>query len=331
MDEFLGSRLWPSSAANFSAFQYLVSNGSKTISGFAGKDKAEDTGSQINENTLFDLASLTKLYTATLAAILHDSGKVDLDEKISSLSEVPEPLASLTSRELLTHTSGLAPEWEEKENRGKTIESLFSSEINHSQRGTSVYSCTGYSLFSVLLERKFDASFEEILQEKLLGPLALTNTVFNPGEKFRDSVMAEKIEHLGVVHDPRARAMDGISGNAGLFANASDVGKFLEELINTDSEVISEGVRAELFTPTVTSEWSQAVGFRLGDKTRVGNHPGLFSHTGFTGTLALVNPKSNRVGVLLTNRLSCGTSKQEMAEIYKAFADHLESIDFENN
>ena len=331
MDEFLESRLWPSSVSRYSAFQYFVSNESQAVSGFAGKRKPNNSALPIDQNTVFDLASLTKLYTATLAAMLHHSDEVALDEKISSWSDVPEHLASLTSRELLTHTSGLAPEWEEKENRVKTIESLFSSEINDSQRGSVVYSCTGYSLFSVLLERKFDASFDQILQEKLLGPLSLTNTVLNPGEKSKDSVMAEQAEHQGVVHDPRARAMDGISGNAGLFANASDVGKFLEELINTDSEVISEGVRAELFTPTVTSEWSQSVGFRLGDTSRVGKNPGLFSHTGFTGTLALVNPERKRIGVLLTNRLSCGTSKEQMAEIYKAFADHLESIDFENN
>lgn len=321
IESFLTGYLWPKTDCRFSGFQYSISSpGQDTLSGFAGTVDAKSDSDFINDGTLFDLASLTKLYTATLASILHAEAEVDLDSPLSDWAEVSEALANTTSRELLTHTSGLAPWWEEQQSRESTIEKLFSLKPEKSQRGELVYSCTGYSMFSVLIERKYNQSFEKLLSQKLIAPLRLTNTVFNPQGK--TVAIAEDDSPAGEVHDPRAKAMDGVSGNAGLFANSTDIHKFLKALLE-NNEVITDASREQLFTATVDDEWKQGIGFRFDDHKRVGQAKGFFSHTGFTGTLAMLNPDSGSIGVLLSNRLVCKTTREQMAEIYQGFSERV--------
>lgn len=321
IESFLTDYLWPKTDCRFSGFQYLISRpGQDTLSGFAGTVDSKSDSDLIDDGTLFDLASLTKLYTATLASILHAEAEIDLDSPLSDWAEVSEALAKTTSRELLTHTSGLAPWWEEQNSRESTIEKLFDLELEKNQRGELVYSCTGYSMFAVLMERRYNQSFETLLNQKLLSPLGLANTVFNPQRE--NIAIAEQGNPAGEVHDPRAKAMDGVSGNAGLFANSSDVHKFLKALIE-NNDVITDAAREQLFTPTVDAEWKQGIGFRFDDQQRMGQASGFFSHTGFTGTLALLSPESGVIGVMLTNRLVCNTTREQMAEVYQGFSERV--------
>lgn len=321
LESFLTGFLWPEKQCRFSGIQFAVSDHQSNYhSWFAGKTDAIQGANEVEPETLFDLASLTKLYTATLASILHAEGEIDLDSPIGSWSEVSDSLGSITSRELLTHTSGLPPWWEEQITRDETINELFSLEPGQSQRGSVVYSCTGYSMFSILIERKYSVGFDTILKQKILSPLELEKTQFNPNTK--SIARAEEGNPIGIVHDPRAKAMNGVSGNAGLFANADDVHKFLKALIS-DGKVITDSAREQLFTPTVQSEWGQAIGFRFNDHQRVGDSTGFFSHTGFTGTLAMLNPETGTVGVMLSNRLVCNTTREQMAGVYQGFAERV--------
>ena len=323
IQSFLESYSAPSHNALFSGFQFAFSDGVEVFSGVGGfMDKGSDQ-SEINSKTLFDLASLTKLYTATLASILHTKGLFDLDSPISSWSNIGNSLGDITCRELLTHTSGLPAWWEEQESRQKTIDELLSLAPDANQRGTLLYSCTGYSLFSVLAEQKYSMGFDELIKKFLSHPIGLENTHYNPPTDSNNIARSELGTPLGIVHDPRARAMDGVSGNAGLFANATDVLAFLSELINPDSQIITDAVRKELFTPNERDEWNQAIGFRHMDEQRLGNARNFFSHSGFTGTLAMVDTESRKVGVMLSNRLTYETDKDSMAKVYRGFAERV--------
>ena len=323
IQSFLEVNSAPSKTALFSGFQFAVSDAGEVSSGYGGfLDKGQDQP-EINSETLFDLASLTKLYTATLASILHSKGEIDLDSPISDWSSIESTLGEVTTRELLTHVSGLPAWWEEQETREKTIAELLSLTPDSDQRGTLLYSCTGYSLFSVLAEQKYLTGFAELINNQLLKPLGLNHTFYNPPKDSGNIARSEFGTALGVVHDPRARAMDGVSGNAGLFANATDVLSFLTELINRESTIITDSVREQLFSPTVKDEWHQAIGFRHLDEQRLGSAKNFFSHSGFTGTLAMVDVEGARAGVMLSNRLIFETDRDSMAEVYRGFAERV--------
>lgn len=317
----------PSKNPQFSGFQFATGTPNQISEfGYGGRLTSDPSSPAVGAHTLFDLASISKLYTAALAAKLHAAGTIDLNAPIGDWSEVPEALSSLSSMELLTHTSGLPPEWIEAKSRSGTIESLLQLVPDERQRGQLVYSCTGYSLFSILLERHLAANFDSLIHRELLAPLRLSETMFNPLELSDDIAEAkgrdERIPR-GVVHDPRARAMDGVSGNAGLFANAQDVFGFLSELMTGSNGVIGEEARKLLFTPRVFGDWEQCVGFRFNDAARTGSASHFHSHSGFTGTLAIIDEARGRVGVMLTNRLSFGTNKNQMAVVYRDFAGQV--------
>lgn len=294
--------------------------------GHGGQLSADSASEKVTAESVFDLASVTKLYTATLASILHDSGEVDLDSPLGDWVEARPALSQTTSRELLTHVSGLPPWWDEQSTRAETLAELFSLEPSPNQRGELVYSCTGYSMYAMSLERRYGTTFDKILRAKLLDPLGLSETTFNPpSDEFTVVVAREPDEDvpLGLVHDPRARALDGISGNAGLFANAMQVARFLDVLASSEISTITDGARNQLFSPTASSEWEQAIGFRHQDRERLGAASDFFSHSGFTGTLAMVHPDKKITAVLLTNRLQHRTTREEMAEVYREFAEGI--------
>ena len=321
--ELLESLAWPGPDCRFSGFSFAIGDAWETRHLGSGGRVAKGSETDVNPDALFDLASVTKLYTATLAAKLHEAGEIDLDSPLSYWSDIAGPLGTKTARSLLTHSSGLAPEWVEKVSREATIESLLSQTPRVEQEGKLVYSCTGYTLFSVALERKYGRKFDDLVSEHLLEPLGLKKTTYNPNPAFfsiADAKSAEEQFPFGLVHDPRARAMDGVSGNAGLFATATDVFSFFSEVVTGRSGVVNDAARRELFTPTVSGEWQQAIGFRHQDSARLGARSNYFSHTGFTGTLVMVDPATSKVAVLLTNRLQCGTTREQMAVVYSSFA-----------
>ena len=321
--ELLESLASPSPDCRFSGFSFAIGDAWEIQQIGTGGHVAKGSEIEVTPETLFDLASVTKLYTATLAAKLHASGEIDLDASISSWSDVSGPLGAKTARSLLTHSSGLAPEWVEKDSRSATIESLLSQTPRLEQQGKMVYSCTGYSLFSVALEQRFERKFDVLISEHLLQPLGLLHTTYNPdpeGFSIADAKSPEEEYPFGLVHDPRARAMDGVSGNAGLFGSATDVFSFFSEVLTGKTGVVSDAARSELFTPTVSGEWKQAIGFRHQDVARLGAKSHFFSHTGFTGTLVMVDPEASKIAVLLTNRLQCGTTREQLAALYQSFA-----------
>jgi CubicO group peptidase (beta-lactamase class C family) len=324
--ENLDLTCWPAANARFAGYQFAQGfQGELSQFEFGGVLGVSDS-QEVTAEAVFDLASVTKLYTATLAANLHAKGEVDLDSPISSWSNVAGPLGEKSGRSLLTHSSGLAPEWLEKSTRLATIESLLMQTPDPKSEGSLVYSCTGYSLYALALEQKYSLGFDELVSKHLLEPLGLTSTGFNPDPSavaIADARALEETFAFGLVHDPRARAMAGVSGNAGLFATASDVFSFLSEVLTGAKGVVLDAARKELFTPTVSGEWQQGIGFRHQDVTRLGDNSHYFSHTGFTGTLVMVDPQSSHVAVLLTNRLQCGTTREQMAPVYRAFANSL--------
>jgi len=322
--QLLNNHLLPNQDARYSGYGFAYGKASQEpITGFGGLREASDKAQTVSGQTRFDLASITKLYTATLAAKLHSSDRIDIQAPLSSWFECSSELGDLSAAELLTHSSGLPPIWEEQYDRENTIQALLDLTPDPLQRGSMVYSCTGYSLFAVACESLLGKRFDQIIQQMLLDPIGLLDSGFLPSESTADiAVSCEPIEplKLGAVHDPRARAMGGVSGNAGIFATATDVHKFFSEVVSGEKGVVGDAERKVLFTPLVIGEWQQSIGFRYLDTERLGSREHFFSHTGFTGTLLMVEPDTKEVAVMLTNRLTCETTREQMAPVYVEFA-----------
>jgi CubicO group peptidase (beta-lactamase class C family) len=325
--QLLQSKTWPELNARFSSFSFATGTAGEVPStGFGGRVNAVDDAQLVSTNSMFDLASLTKLYTATVAAKLHVAGQIDIHAPLASWFDTSRELGELTTAELLTHSSGLPAVWEEQASRNDTIKALLGLIPDQEQRGTLVYSCTGYSLFAVACEALMGKRFDQIVQEQLLDPLDLRQTGYLPRAVTEDiAVSCEPFEalELGAVHDPRARSMDGVSGNAGLFATSGDVFRFFSEILTGEAGVVKNDERKILFTPLVSGDWEQSIGFRFRDAERLGPNKHFFSHTGFTGTLVMVEPDSQQVAVMLTNRLVCETTGEEMVPVYREFSESV--------
>ena len=147
IQDVLELHTWPKPQSRFSGYQYTLMNSGRVVAtGHGGVLSASSEASPVTPDSMFDLASVTKLYTATLASILHDAGEVDLDAPLGDWVAVRAELSQTTSRELLTHVSGLPPWWDEQSTRASTISKLYELSPSPQQRGELVYSCTGYSM-----------------------------------------------------------------------------------------------------------------------------------------------------------------------------------------
>lgn len=312
----------------YSGYQFAAYADGRNVQGQGGFTDITSE-KRVTSATLFDLASLTKLFTASVAARLAASGILDLDAPIADWSglQLHSTQRALTSRELLTHTSGLPAEWIEKDSREATVDSLLETPSMPGGVGKQVYACTGYSLFAIALEKWSSKSIADWVRELITSPLELDSIGYNPDKTAEIAASGNPEQGLpaGVVHDPRARALDGVSGNAGLFGNSGDLLKFAIEVGFGTYGIFEDEARKLLSTPTSKGEWSQAIGFRFSDSARIGHNRNWLSHSGFTGTLMAIDPDGEKAGVLLTNRLTLGTSREGIAAVYRSFCDSLSS------
>lgn len=274
-------------------------------------------------DTIFDLASLTKLFTAAVALKAVEAGVLDLDEPV--VEQIPEFRAGVTLRELLIHTSGLPAVrqlWIVPGGRKERSDSLLASMAEAAPGERHVYSCVGYLVAGLLLERVLGAPLPELVGKHITGPLGMDDTVFCPdGPKLARVAATEDSSHVGrgmvrgEVHDEASWSLGGTGGNAGLFGTASDLLRFAEMLRcggidpETGTSVLTEESVRAMTTDQLGPELRAAVGYgqgigpRVADRTFMGAQLSdrSYGHTGFTGTSLVVDPERGLVVIVLTN------------------------------
>ena len=183
-------------------------------------------------DTVFDLASLTKVVaTTSTAMILYERGLLDLDLPVVAVvaefaGEDPRRDA-VTLRMLLAHSSGL-PAYEKLFLRAKTRDELlsaaFATPLTADPGAKAEYSDIGFIILGVALERIAEESLDRFCQHEVFGPLAMTHTAFNPPSAWRASIPPtaddQSFRHRiiqGEVQDENASVMGGVAGHAGLF------------------------------------------------------------------------------------------------------------------
>jgi uncharacterized protein YbbC (DUF1343 family)/CubicO group peptidase (beta-lactamase class C family) len=269
-------------------------------------------------DTVFDLASLTKVIATTTSVMqLVEQGKVRLNDPVTKY--LPDfgqnGKDDVTVRQLLTHYSGLEPDldlktpWEGKE----TAYHMAMAETLQNPPGSAfVYSDINFITLGALVEKVSGEPLDEYATRHIFTPLKMTHTRFVPPASWRAKIAPtqyDENEHMlrGVVHDPTARRMGGVAGHAGLFSTADDLAKFAQALLNGGGGILSPLTVEKMTTPETPPAAPLLRGFgwdidspfssNRGDLLPVGS----FGHTGFTGTSIWIDPTTRTYIILLTN------------------------------
>ncbi len=291
-----------------------------------GNEVIEPFEETINKNTIFDLASLTKpIATATSIMILRDRKAIDLDDYVGEyLSAFAcKGKEEVRIRHLLNHTSGL-PAYtnanELKEQFGspcpeEVIEKICKLEAISKSGEEFRYSCLGYITLAKIIETVSGKCIGDFSKENIFDPLGMKHTTYTPPDSREKDIAAAQIVDgqllRGNVHDPLAKLMGGISGNAGLFSNAYDLSIYCRMLLNdgiwNGRRVLSPEAVAML---TTAQAYGRAYGFDV--NTSYSSVKGsyapekAFCHTGYTGTSIVCDPVSGTFVIILTNRVHPG-------------------------
>ena len=270
--------------------------------------------------SLFDLASLTKLATTALVLAFVRERQIDLEMPFREL--VPEFRGGnkdrVTLRQVLTHTAGLAwwkPLWKEA-NSAEELVSLAAKEPLAQDIGEFRYSDLGYIMLTEGLARVAGKPFSDAMRERVLGVVEARSCEFGPRPPELCAATEEDTEWRrkrlrGEVHDENAYAMGGVSGHAGLFGTAADVAALIR--VYRDGAVIGNELR-----DLARTEQYRGGGVRRGVGLVLRPPEGLpffsvdaFGHTGFTGTSVWVDPAKDLTLVVLTNRVYFGRTNDD--------------------
>jgi CubicO group peptidase (beta-lactamase class C family)/uncharacterized protein YbbC (DUF1343 family) len=280
-------------------------------------------------DTLFDLASLTKVVaTTTSMMILLEEGRLRLSDPVAAFVPGFERYGKggITLRHLLTHTSGLRPDvdladpWTGYE----TAIARAVAEVPTSPPDERfVYSDINFFLLGEVVARVSGRSLDRFSRERIFEPLEMHDTGFKPAAALLPRIAPTEAcagpgcppgEMLrGVVHDPTARRMGGVAGHAGLFGTAADLSRFCRMLLHGGqlgpARILSPLGVARMTSPGTPSGVRDVRAFGWDLDSRFSSNGGdllpvgSFGHTGFTGTSLWIDPLTGVYVVFLSNRL----------------------------
>lgn len=283
----------------------------------------------VTTDTIFDLASITKVFTSVICQVIVDREGIDLDTPLSRFFDAYRaPVREdVTLRHLFTHTAGLPPvnpifRLPADQRRP----AVLASELLSRPGEAFAYSCVGFQTLGLWAEKVTGRGLAELLAEIITGPLGLTSTGYCPTEPGSITVGGISPDRIaatelgvdpprgmlrGVVHDEAAWSLDGRAGNAGIFSTTRDLGRFGRMLLGRGSldgvQVLPERCFVEMVTPQLPEgfnpDYQHGLGVRIGATTLLGPSPTAFGHGGFTGTALAVSPEHDLVLVLLSNRV----------------------------
>lgn len=275
----------------------------------------------LRSSAIFDLASLTKVFTATAVMQLVETGRLALDRPVAAYW--PEFASAgkegITLRQLLTHTSGLRADLETDQpwsGEAAAMERVIAEKPVWPPGSDFLYSDVGFVVLGELVRRVSGEPLDVYARRHIFRPLGMTDTGYLPNASVRDRIVPTDRQdgalRWGVVQDPTAFRMGGVAGHAGVFSTAGDLAKFAEMILGRGSRRGVQILRPEtvsLMTAAITLPGGarRSLGWDIGSPYSVGMDTafgeGSYGHTGYTGTLLWLDPAHGRYLIILTSRL----------------------------
>ena len=293
-----------------------------------------------DENTMWDMASLSKVIGTTTAAMqLWEQGRLNLDAPVQKY--IPEFTGKnkelVTVRNLLTHSSGLPawrPLYKEASTPEEAIDLVFTTPLDTLPNVRMVYSDLGIITLGKIVERISGESLDGYLSLHVFGPLGMKSTMYRPPAWLRQRIAPTERDPwrerlvYGEVHDENSYALGGVAGHAGLFSTGHDLAIFAQMYLRGgvyDSVRVLGKDAVEAFTQLQDSTLSnRALGWEVPSGTNSAGHllsRHAFGHTGFTGTSIWMDPDRDLFVILLSNRVDPSRENRGVYAVRSALAD----------
>jgi uncharacterized protein YbbC (DUF1343 family) len=275
----------------------------------------------MTEDTIFDLASLTKpVATAMAVMILVDRKQLDLDAPIRRYVAGFEakPKSQITVRQLLTHVSGFSAEspYDDYEHgRRVNIERLAALKLKAPPGQRFIYSDVGFLLLEEVVRKVSGADLSSFLQKNVYRRLGMSETMFLPPQSLIPRIAPTEFRAdvwiRGVVHDPRAWRLGGVCGHAGLFSSAKDMVRYAQMMLSwgelDGKRVLSAKAVAMMTAPNDVPGGIRALGWDVQSRYSLNRGTALsrraYGHGGYTGTTLWIDPEQDLFVLFLSNRV----------------------------
>jgi CubicO group peptidase (beta-lactamase class C family) len=301
----------------------------------------------VTTETIYDLASLTKVIGLTTAAmLLVDSGKLDLDAPVQRYVPAFQGANKerVLIRHLLTHSSGM-PAWRplyaEAKTRDEALALVDTTALLRQPGDTFVYSDLGAMVLTQAVEAITGQRLNEFLDAEIFGRLGMTSTRFLPPGSWRSRIAPTENDTVfrhralwGEVHDENAGRLGGVSGHAGLFSSAPDLARFAAWLLDLRAARTPPSAAPRRPSPPIVQEFTQRQNIPPGSSRALGwdtpsdnssagtkMGPNAFGHTGFTGTSIWFDPDRDLFIILLTNRVNPTRTNTRIFQVRRRVAD----------
>ena len=276
-------------------------------------------------DAIFDMASVSKLFTAMVTTIMAAEGSLDLDARVSTylpeFAEFDPDKAPITLMDMMRHVSGLKPSislWKLPDDEAR-MQAIYESELDFEPGTDYAYSDLNFITLGKVIEAVTGNGLDAEVASRITEPLGMPDTEYNPPKSKLHRIAATEYKPdldrgmiRGIVHDENAWSFNGVAGHAGVFSTAADMARFGQMVLNGGEldgvRVLEESWVRKLLTnysPDLDDSAARGYGWQLGQRFYMDglSSPVTAGHTGFTGTCIVLDPMSESMYILLTNRV----------------------------
>jgi len=314
-----------------------------------GKVSVNPRSAAVRADTIYDIASLTKVVATTTALmILVQEKRLDLAMPVARLlpewaagaKSDPDPnwRSRVTVQMLTLHDAGLPAHrdfFKEAKGRDAVLARVMAESLVREPGKQVEYSDLGFILLGEIVQRVTGEALEVFARQDIFKPLGMSQTEFNPPSSLRariapteDDTTFRKRLLQGEVHDENSWAMGGVAGHAGLFSTAGDLAAFAQMILNGGSyayhRLLTRAMIQEFTARVQVADSARALGWDVPTENSSSGHyfsPHSFGHTGFTGTSLWFDPQRGLFVILLTNRVNPTRANEKIRQVRPALHD----------